>query len=184
MTASLARYTKDLRPLAAVIGYAALVLVLVAIGLGAVTDLMARRAAVAEAQDRLDRLQGRKPATPGEAAGQDDRAGSPFLEGPSLTVAGAVLMQRVAAAAERADGRILSSRVELEAAPFGPDFVAVTAAVELRQPELQNLLYDLEAGQPYLFVRQLAVQPGQDEGSGAGALRVTLTVYGRWQGAS
>lgn len=186
MTPALARASAGWRPLAAVALYGALVVMLGAIAAGAVSDLLARQAAVTAAQDLLDQLQGRKPlAAAGRGAMGGGDAGSPFLEGPSLTVAGATLMQRVSAAVDRVDGRITSSRVELEAAPFGADFVAVTATLELPEAELQNLLYDLEAGQPFLFVGQLVVQ-GQDASSEAkeGPMRVTLTVYGRWQGAS
>jgi len=49
---------------------------------------------------------------------------------------------------------------------------------------LQKLLYDLEAGQPFLFVDQLSVQaPASSSFSGEGKLRVLLSVSGQWQGA-
>lgn len=184
MSSALARAPGNWRPLAAVLGYAALVAVLGAIAFGAVSQLMERQTAIAEARDMLDRLEGRKPLNAAARAGIEDHAGSPFLEGPSLTVAGAVLMQRVSSAVEQADGHITSSRVELEAAAFGPDFVAVTATLDLPAAELQNLLFDLEAGQPFLFVGQLVVQGQGDAAETTKApMRVTLTVYGRWQGA-
>lgn len=167
----------------AALGYGVLVAGLVAVAAGAVSDLLARQAAVAEAQDLLDRLQGRKPQRPG-AAGGAAAQGSPFLEGPTVTVAGAALVERLVAAADRAGGRIASSRVELGTSPLGPGFVAVAATIEIAQPDLQNLLYDIEAGQPFLLVDQLVVQ-GQAGSAEAdeGRMQVTLTVHGRWQGA-
>ena len=42
--------------------------------------------------------------------------GSPFLEGQTVTVAGAALLQRVATAVTQFGGNVLSSQVELEGA--------------------------------------------------------------------
>jgi general secretion pathway protein M len=51
------------------------------------------------------------------------------------------------------------------------------------QPGLQQLVYDLEAGLPLLFVDQLVVQaPPAVVNTGEGRLRVLLTVSGQWQG--
>jgi general secretion pathway protein M len=49
---------------------------------------------------------------------------------------------------------------------------------------LQQLLYDLEAGMPFLFIDQLVVQtPTAASGPGSGKLRILLTVSGQWRGA-
>lgn len=187
----------------AALGYGALVAVLLAVAFGEVVDMLAKRAAVAEAQDLLDRLEGRRPPRPG-AAGAEER-GSPFLEGATVTVAGAALAERVAAAADAAGGHLVSSSVELGASPLGPGFVAVSATIDIGQEDLQNLLYDIEAGQPFLFVDPLVVQAqgqgaalgqldtegteGRMQGEGSegrgqdGRVQVTLTVHGRWRGA-
>lgn len=176
-------------PLLAAQGYLALVLVLLAVAGSAIGDLLDKRAAVAEAADTLDRLQGRKPPRPGDPA--DPWAGAPVLEGPTVTVAGAVLMQRVAAAVERAGGRLTSSRPELQGTTYGPGFVAVAVSLDIGEDGLQKLLYDIEAGQPFLFVDQLAIQSAASA-SGASlaeggdqpmALKVAFTAYGQWQGA-
>lgn len=172
----------------ATLGYAGLVVALVAIAAGEVSDVLAKQAAVAQAQDLLDRIEGRKPPRAG-AAGVAAQ-GSPFLEGPTVTVAGAALAERLAAAAGRAGGRIASSRVELGASPLGPGFIAVAATIDIAQEDLQNLLYDIEAGQPFLFVDPLVVQAQGGMAAEAdsveiaeGRMQVTLTVHGRWQGA-
>ncbi|MEP9356804.1 type II secretion system protein GspM [Xanthobacter sp. KR7-65] len=171
---------RDLRPMLAALAYAAVVLALLGVAASTVADLMDRRAAVAEAADRLDRLQGRRPGGgPPTGTAQD---GSPFLEGPSLTIAGADLLQRVTTAIARYDGRLTSSRVEVQSTRYGADFVAVTADLDISQTDLQKLLYDLEAGMPFLFVGQLAVQAqARGEGGDDERVRVTLTVYGQWQ---
>lgn len=168
------------KPLAATVGYAAAVLLLTALALDAVSGVLERKAQVEAAQELLDRMQGRRPVADLSDVASLMR-GSPFLEGPSLTVAAAGLMQRVGAAATRHGGQVTSSRVEVQGAALGPGFAGVTATLELPQPELQNLLYDLEAGMPFLFVDQMDVQgPGSGE-TGEGRLRVVLTVYGQWQ---
>ena len=55
----------------------------------------------------------------------------------------------------------------------------------MEQPALQKVLYDLEAGMPFLFVDQLDVQVPQttakDE-AGSGHIRVMLGVSGQWKG--
>ncbi|MFG1479811.1 type II secretion system protein GspM [Xanthobacter sp. V4C-4] len=180
------------RPLAAVLGYVALVGMLAALALGTVLDLMERRAAVDAAAGTLERLQARRLVAAGGKGAGPGSGGSPFLDGPTLTIAGASLMQRLSGAVARFGGHIASSHVELQGTPFGPDFVAVSASLDIAQDEFQKLLYDLEAGMPFLFVGQLAVRPERTEtgppgGEGAtGAadperLQVTLTVYGQWR---
>lgn len=179
-----------LRPLLAALGYAGALLLLLSLAFGAIADLLERRAAVAESAALLDRLEGRAPlGPPSLGAGTGSRRGSPFLDGPSLTIAGADLLQRLTGAVSAYDGRITSSQVEVQATPYGPGFVAVIANLDITQPDLQKLLYDLEAGLPFLFVGQLIVQAGataegRDPAGGADRMRVTLTVYGQWRGAS
>jgi general secretion pathway protein M len=56
----------------------------------------------------------------------------------------------------------------------------------MEQPALQKLLYDLEAGMPFLFVDQLDVQVPQTTAareSSTGRVRVVLGVSGQWQGS-
>jgi general secretion pathway protein M len=172
-------------PVVATIGYGAVVATLIYLAGGAIADLLERRAAVAASADILDQLQGRRPLAAnaaGVAGGVP--AGSPFLEGPTVTVAGAALLQRVAGAVTRLGGNILSSHVELEGTQSRAGYVGVTASCEIEQPALQQLLYDLEAGMPYLFIDQLVAQaPVDSVGPQQGRMRVMLTVYGQWQGA-
>jgi general secretion pathway protein M len=64
-------------------------------------------------------------------------------------------------------------------------FVGLLVSCEMEQPALQKLLYDLEAGMPFLFIDQLDVQVPQTTAAsegGVGKIRVVLGVSGQWQG--
>jgi general secretion pathway protein M len=147
----------------------------------AVFDLAERRRAVDAAADMLARLEGRVSARVSEGAGATGPvpAGSPFLEGPTVTVAGAALLQRVAGAVRQAGGNVLSSQVELQGAQAKDGYVSLTASCDIEQSALQQLLYDIEAGMPFLFVDQLVAQSPAGAGEG-GRTRVLLTVSGLW----
>jgi general secretion pathway protein M len=111
--------------------------------------------------------------------------GSPFLEGQTLTVAGAALQQRIGSAVKAVGGNVLSSQIDLQGTDSKKGFLSLTASCELEQPALQQLLYDLEAGMPFLFIDQLTVQAPQAIGSAADAatrMRVLIGVSGQWQG--
>jgi general secretion pathway protein M len=58
----------------------------------------------------------------------------------------------------------------------------VTASFDLEQPALQQIIYDLEAGMPFLFVDQLAVQGPAPSMTSGEKLRVLISVSGQWQG--
>jgi len=63
-------------------------------------------------------------------------------------------------------------------------FVSLIASCEVDQPGLQQLLYDLEAGMPFLFVDQLEVQaPPNGTSQDGGRMRLLIAVSGQWQGA-
>jgi general secretion pathway protein M len=168
--------------LAATILYAALVIAFLATTAVAVMDLADRQQAVAAAADTLNQLESRAP--PAQTAGPDaPMSGSPFLEDTTVTVAGATLLQRLAGAVTRAGGIIVSSQVDLQG-PLSKDrFISATASCELQQPALQQLLYDLESGMPFVYVDQLQVEgPAAMAGNFGGPLRVTISVSAQWQG--
>jgi general secretion pathway protein M len=148
-------------------------------------DIAARRDAVASAADLLARLEGRNAGTSyALASGTANVAGSPFLEGTSVTVAGAALLQRVAGAVTKVGGNVLSSQVDVQGPQSKQGFVAVTASCEIDQPALQQLLYDPEAGMPFLFVDQLVVQApaaGASNRDAGARLRVLISVSAQWQ---
>lgn len=167
----------------AAVTYAATMLTLLAIAVSSIADILGQRAALDSAAAMLEQLDGRKtPASGGPFADAAMPSGSAFLEGATVTVAGAALLQRVAAAVTRFGGNVLSSQLDVQGTHSKAGFVSMLASCELDQPALQPLLYDLEAGMPFLFVDQLAVQTPTTS-SGEGKLRILLTVSGQWQGA-
>lgn len=172
-------------PLAAAIGYVAVVLAFLFATSFAVLDYLQRREAVAATAEILSRLEGRSLPPPRGADTGDVSVmtGSPVLEGPTVTVAGAALMQRVSAAITRVGGSILSSQVDLQGTQAKDGFVAVSVNCEVEQTALQKLLYDLEAGMPFLFVDQLMAQAPEGVTSALGGkIRVLISVSGQWQG--
>jgi general secretion pathway protein M len=172
-------------PLVAVTLYVAATCGLLLLAGLSVADVLAHRQALAQTSELLDQLRGRK-AGGGSALSAADHPGTPFLEGPTVTVAGANLLQRVAAAVGNVGGSVQSSQVDVSGAQTKDGFVGLVVSCELEQPALQKLLYDLEAGMPFLFVDQLDVQVPQttamDE-AGTGRVKVILGVSGQWQAA-
>ena len=149
-----------------------------------IADVFAHRQALAQTSDLLDQLRGRKGAAKNAAAALAEHPGTPFLEGPTVTVAGANLLQRVAAAVSNVGGSVQSSQVDVSGAQTKDGFVGLVVSCELEQPALQKVLYDLEAGMPFLFIDQLDVQVPQTTALGdaaTGRVRVILGVSGQWQ---
>jgi general secretion pathway protein M len=165
--------------------YACLVLVLAAATALSLKGVLDQQAAVEALGDTLLRLEGHSPAAAYPAAGADRAVvGSSFLEGATVTIAGAALLQRVVGAVTRHGGGVLSSQLDLQGTQSKDGFLSVTVNCDLGQPELQEIVYDLEAGMPFLFVDQLAVQaPTASTGASGGKLRVLISVSGQWQGA-
>ena len=173
------------RPWPAAATYLAVLLLLLFMAVSTATDLLNRRAAVAASAAMLDHFEGRgTPSVHGSSPDVTAPSGSPFLEGATLTVAGAVLLQRVTGAVTRLGGSVQSSQIDLQGTESKNGFITMIASCDIDQPGLQRLLYDLEAGMPFLFVDQLAVQ-SQSGGAttSEGRLRILLAVSGQWQGA-
>jgi len=166
-------------PLVAGTIYGAVVIAFVAMTWIALADLYTGQSELANTAALLERLQGRKTPTALDGVTMN---GSPFLDGPSVTVAGAALLQRVAGAITKAGGTIQSSQVEVAGAQDG--MVKLQVSCEIAQPDLQRLLYDLEAGTPFLFVDELTAEMPQAVGAagGTGRMLLQLAVSGQWQG--
>src|SRR6266446_2207565 len=172
-------------PMAAAVLYVALVVTLVFVAWLGVATIVERRAAVGAASELLARLEGRRPpSTVADSAPAGPApTGSPFLEGETVTVAGAALLQRVASAVTRVGGNVLSSQVDVQGVQAKDGFVSVLASCELDYVALQRLLYDLEAGMPFLFIEQMVAQSPQTASpQEGGRMRLLLAVSGRWQG--
>jgi general secretion pathway protein M len=172
-------------PLLAAALYLGVVILLLLVIVSSVTDVFSKRADVAASAAMLEQFEGRRPAAVrAQAPGEAGPSGSPFLEGATVTVAGAALLQRVTAAVTKLGGNVLSSQVDLQGTQSKVGFLTIVASCDIDQPGLQQLLYDVEAGMPFLFVEQLVVQaPASFAASGDGKLRILLAVSGQWQGA-
>ena len=177
---TLARY-----PGVASLAYGLVLVVFLLIAWSALSGLYGRYLDYAAAGELLDQIEGRKPASARVNPGAESApTGSPFLEGPTVTVAGASLQQRVTSAVTKVGGNVLSSQVDLDGSKAKQGYVSLVASCEVEQPALQQLLYDLEAGMPFLFVDQLVIQaPQAGTSEDGGRMRVLLGVSGQWQGA-
>jgi general secretion pathway protein M len=166
----------------AVVAYVGVVVALLAVSLLLVADLRDKAAEAATAQMRLDQLSER--SGPNLPASTDSNApsGSPFLDGRTITIAGAALQQRIEAAVAKAGGALMSSQVELDGPDAKNGFVGLTASMEVSQPTVQTILYDLEAGMPCLFVDKLSIQSPEVFGEPeSGRMRMTIGVAGQWR---
>ena len=167
----------------AVVVYVGVVSVLTASSLWLIDDLLARSRESAAAQKRLDQLaEYSRPRPPASLASDASVSGSPFLDGRTITIAGAALEQRFGAAVTKAGGALISSQVELDGPEAKNGFVTLTASVEVAQPTLQTILYDIEAGMPYIFVDKLSIQSPEDFGEPeSGRMRMTIALIGQWR---
>ncbi|WP_225646573.1 type II secretion system protein GspM [Bradyrhizobium australafricanum] len=172
-------------PMVATASYLGLFVLLLFVVISSLSDIIGLRGDVAAAAGMLEQLEGRSRANtaPGQPAMP---TGSAYLEGATVTVAGATLLQRVSGAVIKAGGNVLSTQLDVPNVPAKAGFISMVASSEIEQAQLQQVLYDLEAGMPFLFIDQLVVQPVADEaakGADPGKLRVLLGVSGQWRGA-
>ena len=171
-------------PILAAAIYVGLVIALLFTVVTSIVDIAGQRAEVAAASAMLEQLEDRKAVAVGGAAADVTMPSGPaFLEGATVTIAGATLLQRVAGAVVKLGGNVLSTQLDLQGSPSKTGFLSMIASCEIEQPQLQQLLYDLEAGMPFLFVDQFVVQtPLTASGAESGKLRILLTVSGQWRG--
>ena len=177
------RLVIDRRRALAVAAYVGVVITLLAISLLLVVDLGDKAAEIATGQMRLDQLSERSRASlPASIASNAGVSGSPFLDGRTITIAVATLQQRVEAAVAKVGGALMSSQVELDGPDAKDGFVGLTASMEVSQPAVQTILYDIEAGMPYLFVDKLSIQSPEVFGEPEnGRMRMTIEVAGQWR---
>ena len=131
---------------------------------------------VAELKDEIEAMQARA----GRLAPHDNAdPGQPLLLiAPTITLAGAILQQRVESAVTAARGRLASSQVEL-GTRAAQDRVILRTELTIGQEDLQRLLFDLETGRPALVVELFEGQAAEKPEPGA-EMRVSLTLSGQW----
>ena len=183
MQSSIPRTLLSRRQALAVAAYIGVVIGLLAVSLFLVADLRDKATEVAAAETRLDQLSERsRPNSSVLIASNASPSGSPFLDGRTITVAGAALQQRIEAVVTKAGGTLMSSQVELDGPDAKRGFVGLTASMEVGQPAVQTILYDIEAGMPYLFMDKLSIQSPEVFGEPeSGRMRMTIGVVGQWQ---
>jgi general secretion pathway protein M len=170
-------------PIVSALLYVALVIALFLIVFFALADVAARHRILQNSAETLARLKAHVPHSASEAITTDSGpAGSPFLEGPTVTVASAALLQRITSAISRVGGSVVSSEVAPQGVHSKDGYVRVIVSCEIEQAVLQDLLYDFEAGKPFLFVDQLVVQAPSTATEG-GRMRVLLGLSGLWRAA-
>lgn len=183
MSISLGSDLSSMRHLVAAAIYVMLLSMLLATTWSALAMIGERRAMVVAAENMLAQLEGRSAlaSKDGHSPFETAPAGSPFIEGQTVNVAGAALLQRIAGAVSRIGGNVLSSQVELQKADSKDGWIGLVMNCEIEQGSLQQLLYDLEAGMPFLFIDQLVVQ-APVIGVEQSRMRVLLSVSGQWLG--
>jgi general secretion pathway protein M len=161
-------------------GLVGLSFIFVVMSIASIAD---RRANVAAEEETLAQLEGRSLSVHRDDDSPFGGApnGSPFLQGQTVNVAGAALLQRVATSITRIGGKILSSQVDLQKTDAKDGWIGLIVSCEVEQPSLQRLLYDIEAGMPFLFIDQLVVDVPDTNASGS-RLKVVLSVSGQWLG--
>jgi general secretion pathway protein M len=181
---SSARKALTASPIPAAAVYVGLLVVLLVTVVSTIVDVIGQRNELAASVTMLDQLEGRRPSTGRGVPGDPTMpSGSAYLEGATVTVAGATLLQRVAGAVVKFGGNVVSTQLDVQGTPTRTGYLSMIASCDIEQAQLQPLLYDLEAGMPFLFVDQLVVQSANDSNSEAGKLRVLLAVSGQWRGA-
>jgi general secretion pathway protein M len=123
-------------PLVAIASYAAVVAICLVVSFGTLADIHDRYAALSATTDMIDQIEGRKgPA--GRSALGSAPSGSPFLEGRSVTIAGAALQQRVTGAVGKVGGNVLSTQIDLNSAQAKNGFVSLIVSCEVTLLRLQ-----------------------------------------------
>ena len=160
--------------------YGALVVAACLITFGALSNTLEQYRARNTSLEMLSRLEGRSQLKRGGT--NIPPPGSPFLDGQTATTASAALLQRLANIITNAGGIVVSSEMLQQGSRSKDGYVTATANCELGQDDLQRVLYEIEAGTPFLFIDQLVVQTSAGPGE-SGKLRVTLGVTAQWAGA-
>jgi hypothetical protein len=165
---------------------AALLVVLLGCVLTAGYALWARFDAAEELSERrevLSRLA--RGAADGGSPGQAKVAQAPptaFIDAPTQGQAGAQLQSYFSRLALAQQATMTSSGVEAPTQE-APDAIRIQATLEISLDALQALLYQLEAGTPYLTVDSIGVQTSSAaarQSPHEAPLRVTLMLRGLW----
>ncbi len=184
ITASVPSAGVSRRHMLSAVVYAVVTLGLINAAYSMAAALFADGARVALLRERVQELGDRaKSIGNAPAAGDANQANSPFLEGQTAALAGAGLQQHIERVVVAAGGALLSSEINLDESESKNRFLSLTVSAEMTQLALQSLLYNLEAGVPYLFVNSFEAQTPEAFDAGNGRMRITMKVSGQWEPA-
>jgi general secretion pathway protein M len=166
------------------ISVAALALLLMACVLAVELSVHARSDAaheLAERREALSRLEART-----KTAGSAPVAAPPaaFLDAPTQGLAGAQLQAYLAQVAGAQQAGLVSSGLDAPKREDPPDTIRLQATVDVGLQALQEMLYQLESGTPYVIVDALTMQPA---GAASGRppedplLRATFSLRAFWR---
>jgi general secretion pathway protein M len=158
--------------------YAAAALTLIGAGTMSLTAAFDDDAWLADNRDRGRALAPRPAPTP--PGGDPAPAAGALVGAKTVGVAAASLQQRVEAAAREVGAKTLSSRVDPQSASAANGALAYVGEIELDAAVLQRLLYNIEAGTPFLEIDDLSIRPLRDAEAGE-RLRVSLAVTAYWR---
>jgi general secretion pathway protein M len=161
--------------------YAAFILTCFGVVALVLVDLGHDYAALNATSEQVAEFHRRARGSANESLSTPESGESPLLQGHTVTLAGATLLQRTTGAIARVGGTVISSEVDPQNGPSPGGHIRVTITCDIEQEPLQQLLYDIEAGTPFLFIDQLDVQ-AQVPGTDSRRLRVLLGVSGLWRG--
>lgn len=163
----------------------ALAALVIVCGAGALFALGARSGAAEENAQHRETLT-RLEAAQKRAGGTGGRAIAPeaaFLAAPTAALASAQLQTYVTRLVAAQHAALASSNAPPTTSKEAADAVRLQATFDMELSALQALIYDLEAGTPYVFVEALSLQPldGARRGGSQPLLRVTLNLRAHWR---
>ena len=149
-------------------------------------DLHGSQTALDEAQDRLRRLQGvSKKDENIEKSKTELGEGTVFITADKPSLGAADLQKKVETILQDVGGDLLSSEIE-ENETKGPAVVLkLIVDCEISQSVLQNFLYQLESGTPFIFVNQVTIQKRMDDTAPQDPkLKLSLHLSAIWKGTA
>ena len=171
------KYTRSVQEALALFSFLALMALCIFTILLNFTMLNSQKEALAQAQSTFAKLQARKAEQPRTADNQQNEPeGSPFLDGESLTIAGARLQSRIIAMITGNGGFVTSSQLDLQNQKPEDTNLHLSVNFDINYVKIQSLLYQIEAGMPYLFIENLDLTAPE----GGGPIKASMRVSGVW----
>jgi general secretion pathway protein M len=164
----------------------ALALLLMACVLAVELSVQARSDAANEFSERREALSRLEARSRTKTAGSAPVAAPPtaFLDAPTQGLAGAQLQSYLAQVAGARQADLISSGLDASKREDPPDTIRLQATVDVGLQALQEMLYQLESGTPYVIVEALTMQPA---GAASGRppedplLRATFSLRAFWR---